>query len=437
MELVATGDALLTRRISPDAGEGVMRLREVLRGADVAFTNLEVALPRTPATPAALARGSHLAAPAEVVDELRWLGVGVCNVANNHALDYSLAGITDSIDRLAGAGMPYAGAGHTLREARAPRFVETPGGRLALIGVCSSNAESSLAADPGGFTLGRAGINPLRFHTTYHVTAAQLRALQDIDAQLGTAAARRARVSTSRSRSGGAGGADELHFAERRFVVDEQPQVVTAPHSGDLAATRRAVEYARTQADLVAVSMHCHEGAADGWNSPDAPRFLVEACRRWIDSGADVVIGHGPHQLRGVEVYEGRPILYSLGNFFFTNTTVPFVAREAFEKQGLDPDTATVSDYHDAAPGGGFAAHEQYWQAVVARLRLDGDGRRLELVPITLDRDAPRHRRGVPAPATGEAGRTVLARLQELSRPYGTQLRVSGGEHPVATVPLG
>jgi hypothetical protein len=41
--------------------------------------------------------------------------------------------------------------------------------------------------------------------------------------------------------------------------------------------------------------------------------------RRWaravIDAGADAVIGHGPHVLRGIEFYRGRPIVYSLGNF--------------------------------------------------------------------------------------------------------------------------
>jgi hypothetical protein len=34
-----------------------------------------------------------------------------------------------------------------------------------------------------------------------------------------------------------------------------------------------------------------------------------------IDAGADAVAGHGPHVLRGIEFYRGRPIVYSLGNF--------------------------------------------------------------------------------------------------------------------------
>ena len=39
-------------------------------------------------------------------------------------------------------------------------------------------------------------------------------------------------------------------------------------------------------------------------------------CRAAIDAGADVVIGHGPHVLNGVEMYKGKPIIYSLGHYY-------------------------------------------------------------------------------------------------------------------------
>ncbi len=43
--------------------------------------------------------------------------------------------------------------------------------------------------------------------------------------------------------------------------------------------------------------------------------FLETFSRRCVDAGADAVIGHGPHELRGIEIYHGAPIFYSLGNF--------------------------------------------------------------------------------------------------------------------------
>jgi poly-gamma-glutamate capsule biosynthesis protein CapA/YwtB (metallophosphatase superfamily) len=91
----------------------------------------------------------------------------------------------------------------------------------------------------------------------------------------------------------------------------------------DLAASRAVVEAAAGRADLVvvqahmgaegAVAQHVRPGNEDyyGENRGDPVRFS----RAVIDAGADLVIGHGPHVLRGMEFYRGRLIAYSLGNF--------------------------------------------------------------------------------------------------------------------------
>ena len=42
-----------------------------------------------------------------------------------------------------------------------------------------------------------------------------------------------------------------------------------------------------------------------------------EFARKMIDAGADVAVGHGPHVLRGIEIYKEKPIFYSLANFMF------------------------------------------------------------------------------------------------------------------------
>ncbi len=432
MELLATGDAIVTRPLV-DTDPGFQEIQALFERADVGFTNLEMALPELPAMPAALLKGSHLAGDRGAVGDLARLGVTVCNVANNHATDYCTSGLEDSLALLEREGMPFAGAGRSLGAARAPAYVDGSAGRCAVIGVSSSNASTSLAADPGPFTRGRPGINPLRYATTYEVTAEQLRLLRDLDEQLGTAAARRGRVTTSRSRAVGSTGAaqpDSLPFADRLFRAAGSPRVATTAHAGDLGATCRSVELARATADVVVVSVHCHEGAADGWNSPHVPDFLTESAHAWIDAGADAVIGHGPHQLRGVEIYDGKPILYSLGNFFFTNATVPFLPPDAYEAQGLDPYGSSVVHYADAAVGGGFPAHEQYWRAMVAQLVFD-DGRvGARLLPITLGQRESRWRRGVPALAEGEEAQRTLRVGSDLSEPFFTRVTIEAGGAP-------
>ncbi|WP_319461570.1 CapA family protein [Micromonospora sp. RTP1Z1] len=91
----------------------------------------------------------------------------------------------------------------------------------------------------------------------------------------------------------------------------------------DIESAKRVVAKAATMADLVVVQVHMGAEGADrshvkpgtelffGENRGDPVRFSHAV----IDAGADLVVGHGPHVLRGMEFYRGRLIAYSLGNF--------------------------------------------------------------------------------------------------------------------------
>lgn len=68
----------------------------------------------------------------------------------------------------------------------------------------------------------------------------------------------------------------------------------------------------RDQVDLLVVSLH--------WGIEESFRISgdqVEFAHDLIDDGADIILGHHPHQFQGIELYKGKPILYSLGNFMF------------------------------------------------------------------------------------------------------------------------
>lgn len=68
----------------------------------------------------------------------------------------------------------------------------------------------------------------------------------------------------------------------------------------------------KPQVDILAVSLHW--GVEESFTIPDSQ---VEFAHKLIDSGADVILGHHPHQFQGIEVYKGKPIIYSMGNFLF------------------------------------------------------------------------------------------------------------------------
>ena len=91
----------------------------------------------------------------------------------------------------------------------------------------------------------------------------------------------------------------------------------------DIPAARRLVMNAAANADVVIVTMHAGaEGTDHTHVRPGTETYLgenrgnvVAFSHAVVDAGADVVIGHGPHVLRGMEWYKGRLIAYSLGNF--------------------------------------------------------------------------------------------------------------------------
>jgi len=83
------------------------------------------------------------------------------------------------------------------------------------------------------------------------------------------------------------------------------------------------VRLAKTRGEYVIVTFHAGaEGSPAIWHNNEEEQFMgenrgntVAFSRAMIDAGADLVVGHGPHVLRAAECYQGKPIVYSLGNF--------------------------------------------------------------------------------------------------------------------------
>jgi hypothetical protein len=93
-----------------------------------------------------------------------------------------------------------------------------------------------------------------------------------------------------------------------------------------------------------------------------------------IDAGADVFVGHGPHVLRGIEIYKGKPIFYSLSNFIFQNETVLRMPEDSYEEYSLSDD-AQPADYLDARydkDRRSFPADREYWDSVRACTKWEG-----------------------------------------------------------------
>ncbi|WAH39143.1 CapA family protein [Alicyclobacillus dauci] len=182
------------------------------------------------------------------------------------------------------------------------------------------------------------------------------------------------------------------------------------------------------QADVVLVSHHAHE--MKGTDKSKPADFIQEFAHFCIDQGAHAYIGHGPHILRGIEIYHGQPIFYSLGNFIFQNDTVESQPHEFYENYDLGSHH-TPADAYDAREAGGtkgLAADRQVFESVIASFEWEGGSTRtIKLHPVTLGFGLTRSRRGKPELASHADAEKILEDLSQLSAPFGTMIRNEDG----------
>ena len=211
-----------------------------------------------------------------------------------------------------------------------------------------------------------------------------------------------------------------FRFFGRTFTITEKYGRTYNVDERDFAENINAVRDAKKHAHWVVMSVHSHQG---GRSVPD---FYIDFAHACIDNGADIVFGHGPHYLNGIEIYKGKPIFYSLGNFIFQNEAVKRQPAEFYERYGLD-DTATPDQAYSVRTNNdtrSFPANPVYWESVVARIDFkDGKLYKIRLFPITLLHGKPRGIRGRPMIADPEHGKNIIEKLAKLSKIFGTEIK--------------
>ena len=285
--------------------------------------------------------------------------------------------------------------------------------------------------------LGRPGVNLVRWINEWGVDAAAFAEMRRVAERFGW----RQRQAGWFVEGYGFGDApdDALYFADRntlgvgsedlaaRFVHDEDFTRHSRAYLPDVERNLAAVREARRMADWVLFSVHNHEGGA----SVNEPAEHIEAlAHAVIEAGADVVIGHGPHVDRGIEVYQGKPIVYSLGNFIMQNDQVARMPQDSMLLWGLGHEHSAADLFDTRAASRHQAATEPgpgWWSAVVEVVFTARRLAELRLHPIELGWGLPRPQTGRPMLAQGEIAQRALARFRTLSAPFGVDVQTEGG----------
>jgi poly-gamma-glutamate synthesis protein (capsule biosynthesis protein) len=165
----------------------------------------------------------------------------------------------------------------------------------------------------------------------------------------------------------------------------------------------------------------------------DPADFWIDFARAAVDAGCDAVFGHGPHVTLGIEIYKGRPIFYSLANFFWSDILEP-VAEETYEanrellaRAFSDPGSVTDADLLAVWNAAGFD-DPRVFQTVIAVCRWQG-GRvsEVRLHPVDLGYGKVLRSSGTPRLASPAMAQEILGRLQRISAPYGTRIEIESG----------
>ena len=252
--LVAVGD-VGPNRAHPE--EVFDLTRSILRGGDITFGQLEANL--------SLRGTEQLGLPSSVAHPrlakvFADAGFNIMSFASNHTLDFSEEAMLDTLDVLRENNIVVIGAGKNIKEARQPAIIERKGTKVGFLAYCS--------VVPRGFEAreDKAGLAPVRATTAY----------EQADWQPGV-----------------------------------PPQIRTQANPDDLAAMVEDIKKLRPSVDVLVVSMH--------WGVHFVPAVIAmyqyEVGHAAIDAGADIIIGHHAHILKGIEVYKGKVIFFSLCNF--------------------------------------------------------------------------------------------------------------------------
>ena len=364
--VTAVGDMIFNEKISHLAAPERRQLLRIMQEADVAYGNLEFSINDRPE----LQRPFYnFRASREFGWELARIGINLVSMANNHALDFGPDGLRECLRNLDLMNIDHAGAGLNQEEAHALATHEVQGqktrfGLLSYMRYWTAKYRAKDASAPGLATIDPAVI-----------------------------------------------------LVARNGAVE----AVEGPLESDIKVMEDDLLLARRRADVLMVALHNHDvshnrvfGIQDTTPANDQIMF-----RRAVDAGADLVLGTGPHVLRGIEIYKGKPIFYSLSDFIYQYRTPGRIPVDLIHQRDLEmarPTNSSVWDRRDS---------REVMEGVLVRMTVNQNKlRRIQLIPFAIDDEGPLY--GVPRLVSDARAKATLDLLRRLSAPYGTRIEDRG-----------
>jgi poly-gamma-glutamate synthesis protein (capsule biosynthesis protein) len=299
-------------------------------------------------------------------------GFNLIALANNHCFDYGPDALLETIDVLRANGMAVIGAGKNLQESRKPAIFAKNGNKAAFLNYNSVLPEEYEARE------NKAGCAPIHVDT---------------------------------------------YYKSQEFQPGTPPTIITIPHENDVRAMEEDIRQAKALADVVVVVMH--------WGIHIIPGMLADyeftVGHRAIDAGADLILGAHAHTVKGIEVYKGKVIFHSVGDFAQESPNTAFRPPDAFKRSQRPHYGLTSRGEGNRGP----KPNKANYSIMVSCLVQEGKIASVSFIPASCDSA----KRGGPRLLTSRDPQfeEVVEFTAKWSSELGTKLEVKGDEVLVLT----
>ena len=392
-----TGQSLIHHDIRNSCDPGFAHITDVLKRADVAFTNFESTIfGRHGGAPL---KGSYFGCSDPIVlDALKQAGFNALALANNHAFDLGSPGILSTLEEVSARDFLHAGIGLDLDHAILPGVKSLGNRDVALVAMDAGPGPETMYAENARFRRpSRPGVNRLAVTRIFEADQATFDMLETIQTAFQSSRLERANYAQPND-SPIVDEENEIDFYGTIFRRSDtnRRKVVINPDSALNQLT--AIAKAAMHGQFVIAYLHHHHWEPNWQDVPSWVQAFAHAC---IDAGARAFVSHGTPALQPIEIYKGAPIFFGLGNFFFHT--------EKGETEWSSPEV---------------------WKSVVVTCAFDpvGSLQFIDILPIVLggeerSKDSHFDERHVPTPASGKMAERIIDDLAERSAPFGTIIK--------------
>lgn len=396
---VVTGQSLIKHDIRDVVkDERFIAVTNFLRQGDIVFTNFEsTILGKHGGWPT---KGKYFGySRAEVLDALQAIGFNALALANNHAFDLGAGGILSTLEEVEARGFLHAGIGANETDARKPGRRQLGAREVALLAMDAGPGPTNMyAEDRTAFRPARPGVNRLNTVRKIGVPDGHFGRLARLGAHLQSSPFELANYAQPEDPVEVSAG-KEINFYGTVFAQAADFGRLIEVDQRSASVHLSAIRHAAAQGDFVIAYLHHHHWEP-GWQ--DVPRWVQTFARMCIDAGANLFVSHGAPVLQAVEIYNGSPIFYGLGNFLFH----------------VHPDETEWDP-------------PEVWQSIVAACCYDASGNlgEIDLLPVMIgaETQSPGSATGrlVPVAVTGSAAQDILEGFATRSRAFGVEIEVS------------